>query len=52
MIANPVLKKSEIIYHIYDRVSSGVHNDIDCEEAKSLFFNTYLILGEILTLKK
>lgn len=37
---------------LYDRVSVGVHNDIDSHEAKSLFFNTYLILGEILSLKK
>lgn len=38
--------------HLYGRVSTGVHNDIDSSEAKNLFFNTYLILGEILSLKK
>ncbi|MDD6210983.1 MAG: hypothetical protein PUB21_10300 [Bacteroidales bacterium] len=47
-----VKKIRDNLSNLYDRVSSGVHNDIDCEEAKSLFFNTYLILGEILTLKK
>jgi hypothetical protein len=40
------------ITHLYSRVSAGVHNDIDGSEAKNLFFNTYLILGEILSLKK
>ena len=45
-------KLRDNLSNLYDRVSSGVHNDIDCEEAKSLFFNTYLILGEILTLGK
>lgn len=40
------------IKHLYDRVSVGVHKDIDTYEAKNLFFNTYLILGEILSLKK
>ena len=38
--------------NLYDRVSAGVHTDVDAQEAKNLFFNVYLILGEILTLKK
>lgn len=38
--------------NLYDRVSAGVHSDVDAQEAKNLFFNVYLILGEILTLKK
>ena len=38
--------------NLYDRVSTGVHSDVDAQEARSLFLNTYLILGEILTLKK
>jgi hypothetical protein len=37
--------------NLYDRVSAGVHSDIDALEAKNLFFNVYLILGEILTLR-
>lgn len=40
------------VSNLYERVSAGVHSDVDSIEAKSLFFNTYLILGEILTLKK
>ncbi|WP_409297734.1 hypothetical protein V1498_06765 [Peribacillus sp. SCS-26] len=36
--------------NLYDRVSTGVHNDVSIEEAKALFLNTYLILGEILNL--
>jgi hypothetical protein len=36
---------------LYDRVSTGVHSDVDAQEAINLFFNTYLLLGEILTLK-
>ncbi|MBC2724303.1 hypothetical protein [Desulfosporosinus sp.] len=38
------------IANIYDRVSTGIHNDVDVEEAKSLFLNTYLLVGEILSL--
>lgn len=34
--------------NLYDRVSTGVHNDVTAEEARSLFLNTYLLLGEIL----
>jgi hypothetical protein len=34
--------------NLYDRVSTGVHNDVTTEEARSLFLNTYLLLGEIL----
>lgn len=38
--------------NLYERVSTGVHSDVDAHEARNLFFNTYLLLGEILTLKK
>ena len=38
--------------NLYIRVSSGVHNDVTAEEAKSLFLNTYLLLGEILHISK
>lgn len=36
--------------NLFDRVSSGVHADVTAEEARSLFLNTYLYLGEILHL--
>lgn len=36
--------------NLFDRVSSGVHKDVSAEEARALFFNTYLFLGEILHL--
>ena len=38
--------------NLFDRVSTGVHNDVALEEAKALFLNTYLLLGEILHLGK
>lgn len=34
--------------NLYDRVSTGVHNDVTAEEARSLFLTTYLLLGEVL----
>lgn len=40
------------LQNLYDRISTGVHSDIDAQEARNLFFNVYLVLGEILTLKK
>ncbi|WP_293369287.1 hypothetical protein [Nevskia sp.] len=36
--------------NLYDRVSTGVHKEVSSEEAKSLFLNTYLLIGEILHL--
>jgi hypothetical protein len=45
-------KLRQNLSNLYERVSVGVHSDVDSHEAKSLFFNTYLLLGEILTLKK
>jgi hypothetical protein len=38
--------------NLFDRVSTGVHSEVDVNEAKSLFLNTYLIIGEILSLEK
>lgn len=38
--------------NLFDRVSSGVHKDVSAEEAKALFLNTYLFLGEALHLRK
>lgn len=36
--------------NMFDRVSTGVHNDVTAEEAMSLFLNVYLFLGEVLQL--
>lgn len=36
--------------NLYDRVSTGVHDDVTKEEAFSLFLNVYLFLGEVLHL--
>jgi hypothetical protein len=36
---------------IYDRVSKGVHADISADEAKFVFIQTYLLLGELLMLE-
>jgi len=38
--------------NLFDRVCSGIHNDVSPEEARSLFLNTYLFLGEVLHLEK
>lgn len=38
--------------HLFDRVSTGVHQDVTATEARSLFLNTYLFLGEVLHLGK
>lgn len=40
----------KIISFLYDRVSAGVHDDVDIEEAKAIVLQTYLLLGEILLL--
>lgn len=45
-------KLRQNLANLYARVSAGVHSDVDAYEAKSLFFNTYLLLGEILMLTK
>lgn len=37
--------------NLFDRVSSGIHDDITAEEAFSLFLNVYLFLGEILSIQ-
>jgi hypothetical protein len=38
--------------NLFDRVCSGIHNDVAADEARSLFLNTYLFLGEVLHLGK
>jgi hypothetical protein len=35
---------------IYDRVSTGVHNDVTSSEAEYLFLNAYVLLGEVIAL--
>ena len=42
------IKIRQNLANLYARVSTGVHNDVSVEEAKSLFLNTYLLLGEVL----
>jgi hypothetical protein len=36
--------------NLFDRVSAAVHNDVTADEARALFLNTYLFLGEVLHL--
>jgi hypothetical protein len=35
---------------LYDRVSAGVHADVDVGEARALVLQTHLFLGELLSL--
>src|SRR5262249_42685332 len=43
-------KLRQTLAHLYNRVSTAVHNDVTPEEAQSLFLQTYLFLGEVLML--
>jgi hypothetical protein len=43
-------KLRQNLTNLYSRLSAGVHDNVDQYEARNLFFNVYLILGEILTL--
>ncbi|WP_408954772.1 hypothetical protein [Natroniella sp. ANB-PHB2] len=45
-------KIGQNLSNLYSRLSAGVHDEISVEEARSLFLNTYLILGEVLTLEE
>lgn len=38
--------------NLYERVSSGVHAEVSADEARALFLNCYLFLGEVLHLPK
>jgi len=38
--------------NLYDRVCSGIHSDVGYNEALNLFLNVYLIVGEVLAMKK
>ena len=37
--------------HLYKRLSAGVHSDVSIDEAKALFLEVYLFLGEVLSLE-
>lgn len=41
----------QVLRGIYERVSAGVHDDVSPSEARFLFLETYVVLGEILTVK-
>jgi|SRR5215813_7260490 len=43
-------KLRQTLANLFNRVSTAVHNDVTPEEAQSLFLQTYLFLGEVLTL--
>jgi hypothetical protein len=43
---------NKMITSLYDRVSAGVHADVSVGEARALVLQTYLLLGEILTLSE
>jgi hypothetical protein len=42
----------DLMTNLYDRVCAGVHADITAEEARFLFIETYLFLGEVLSLEQ
>lgn len=44
------LRLRQTLTNIYDRTSAGVHDNVSPSEARSLFLQTYLLLGEILEL--
>jgi hypothetical protein len=35
---------------IYGRASAGVHDDVTVEEARFIFLQTYVVIGELLSL--
>lgn len=37
---------------LYDRVGAGIHSDVTAGEARFLFLQTYMLIGEILSLKE
>jgi AbiTii-like protein len=41
---------SQAFKNLYKRVCAGVHSDVSGDEARALFLETYLLLGETLTL--
>lgn len=43
-------KVRQNLTNLYGRASGGVHSDVSVDEARALFLNTYLFLGELLHL--
>jgi hypothetical protein len=43
-------KLKQTMNNLYGRVSAGVHTEISLEEARALLLETYLLLGELITL--
>jgi len=43
-------KLRQTLGNLYSRVSAGVHSDVTLDEAKALFLETYLFLGEVIKL--
>jgi hypothetical protein len=41
-------KLKRTISDLYDRTSTGMHNDVDAAEARALFLETYVLLGQLL----
>ena len=39
---------NKTLREVHERVSAGVHSDVTLEEAKTLFLQTYLTIGEII----
>jgi hypothetical protein len=44
-------KLRQTLSNLYSRVCSGVHSDVSINEAKALFLEVYLFLGEVLSLE-
>jgi hypothetical protein len=43
-------KLRQALANLYERVSTGIHRDVSPTEARALFLEMYLLLGEILSL--
>lgn len=43
-------KIRQSLSNLYERVSTGVHADVTLDEAKSLFLETYILIGEVIRL--
>ncbi len=43
-------KLRQTLTNVWDRVSGGVHGEVSLDEARSLFLETYLFLGNVVTL--
>jgi hypothetical protein len=43
-------KLRQTLRNVHERTSAGVHNEVTPDEARALFLETYILLGEILTM--